>query len=154
MWYWLLTPTSSETRSKHPVICSSAMAARSSSVVHPVLATIRGSAMHIPVARKAAASCAGQRSAGATRSPIVFESPSARKVTGAVVMLGMAWLLLREKGRADAIESRAIPSVKRCPIALKHGGGVLHGGCFRYLRGEVNFCLPDASNRKSCVNKS
>src|SRR5215208_49815 len=50
----------------------------SSSVVHPVFATMIGSWMSILRARSARTSCTGHLCAASTASPIVYESPSAR----------------------------------------------------------------------------
>src|SRR5690242_193338 len=54
------------------------IAARSSAVVQPVLATMSGSPSGTPALRIAAASCTGHRSLALTPSPKVYESPRAR----------------------------------------------------------------------------
>lgn len=63
--------TSRVTRSKGPAGGAASRAAASSAVVQPVVAMMTGSARSKPAERSRRASCAGQRSAGSTASPMV-----------------------------------------------------------------------------------
>ena len=73
--YWLLTPMSRLTSTCSPAMgdcaCAASMPASSSSVVQPVVATIRGSPRSRPSRRKARASCTGQRPPASTPSPML-----------------------------------------------------------------------------------
>jgi hypothetical protein len=67
----LLTPISRLTKSHSPSGSAASIAADSSSVVQPVVAMMRGSAMAMPASRRPCASCSGQRPASSTPSPMV-----------------------------------------------------------------------------------
>ena len=78
--YWLFTPIKRVTILNVSLTFFSLIAASNSSVVHPVLAMISGSAISMLSELSLWLSCTGKRSFSFTISPMVYESPMARYV--------------------------------------------------------------------------